>query len=241
MVKYVPDRTGRFSTRPHYTPRELDRECEQQILAFFERADGAVVFPISTDDLTRFVEQFVDDLDLYADLSSYGPNVEGLTAFRVGERPDVRISERLASEDRRQNRLRTTLTHEWGHVHFHNYLWEMEPPSRDLLKREPDAGLQICKRDSIIDAKQIDWMEWQAGYVCGAILMPKGEVTRLASTVFEAERVYGCAPTGSPQASMLIDLVTEKFAVSEHAARVRLSKLGLIGAAQGPSLFDAIG
>jgi hypothetical protein len=28
MVKYVPDRTGRFSQRPHYEPKELDRECE---------------------------------------------------------------------------------------------------------------------------------------------------------------------------------------------------------------------
>ena len=34
MVKYVPDRTGRFSQRPHYEPKELDRECEELVEVF---------------------------------------------------------------------------------------------------------------------------------------------------------------------------------------------------------------
>ena len=42
MVKYVPDRTGRFSQRPHYEPKELDRECENLIASFLKERHGAL-------------------------------------------------------------------------------------------------------------------------------------------------------------------------------------------------------
>jgi hypothetical protein len=40
--------------------------------------------------------------------------------------------------------------------------------------RPKDGGRreQVCKRDGIINARQSDWTEWQAGYACGALLMP---------------------------------------------------------------------
>jgi hypothetical protein len=49
MVKYVPDRTGRFSQRPHYEPKELDRECENIIAGFLKERHGAAKYPVSTD------------------------------------------------------------------------------------------------------------------------------------------------------------------------------------------------
>ena len=52
MVKYIPDRTGRFSQRPHYAPKELDRECENIIAGFLKERHGAAKYPVSTDDLT---------------------------------------------------------------------------------------------------------------------------------------------------------------------------------------------
>src|ERR1700724_505347 len=79
MVKYVPDRTGRFSQRPHYEPKELDRECENIIAGFLKERHGAAKYPVSTDDLTVLIERDTESLDLFADLSSYGPKVEGLT------------------------------------------------------------------------------------------------------------------------------------------------------------------
>jgi hypothetical protein len=45
MVKYVPDRTGRFSQRPHYPPKELDRECENIIAGFLKERHGAAFLP----------------------------------------------------------------------------------------------------------------------------------------------------------------------------------------------------
>ena len=219
-------------------PNELDRECESTIVAFLTRKHREVRFPIETDDIQCLIERDVDDLDLFADLSPFGSSVEGLTEFRPGHKPRVKISSELAGDPRRRNRLRTTLTHEWGHVHFHAYLWDIEPPRVDLLNRAPDRNRQICKRDTIIDANQSDWMEWQAGYVCGALLMPKTRVTATCAEYFEEQGLYGCATAGSHEAEVLITRVATLFDVSMQAARVRLVKLGLIGTARGPSLFD---
>jgi hypothetical protein len=133
MVKYVPDRTGRFSQRPHYEPKELDRECENIIAGFLKEWHGAAKYPVSTDDLTVLIERDTESLDQFADLSSYGCNVEGLTHFQAGRKPRVRISASLAGNENRQNRLRTTLAHEYGHVRFHAYLWDLARGSHPLL------------------------------------------------------------------------------------------------------------
>ena len=79
MVRYVRDSTGRFSERPHYEPKELDRECENIVGKFLTRKYGKAAFPLSTDDLTQVIEREAEDLDLYADLSKYGADVEGVT------------------------------------------------------------------------------------------------------------------------------------------------------------------
>jgi hypothetical protein len=237
-MKYVPDRTGRFSKRPHYRPEELDRACEAAIVQFLDRLHGTATFPVSTDDLTRLIERDTDDLDLFDDLSQYGSTVEGLTVFRPGNKPHVKISCSLAGDPKRENRLRTTLTHEWGHVTFHAYLWELEPPSRDLLSRKPHADRQICKSGTIMDARETDWMEWQAGYICGAVLMPASRVRTLARAYCAAEGVYGSVPVGSLHEIRLINAVAHAFGVSDAAARIRLLKLKLLGAEPAPSLFN---
>jgi hypothetical protein len=240
VVKYIRDNTGRFSQRPHYRPEELDRECEQIISSFLKARHGDATYPVSTEDLTRLIERDTEDLDLYADLSVYGPDVEGLTEFQPGTKPRVKISARLAEDERRQNRLRTTLTHEYGHVRFHAYLWEIEPPGPDLLRHKPNANKQICKRDNILDAAQTDWMEWQAGYVCGALLMPASRVRLLAGQYLESHGLYGVVGRTASHGKALIEAVVRQFDVSADAARIRLMKLGILGeSSAGPSLFSA--
>jgi len=239
VVKYVTDRTGRFSQRPHYKPEELDLACENLINAFLRDFYGTARFPVLTNDLTRLIERDTEDLDLYADLSGYGADVEGLTEFRLGQKPSVKISAKLAEDQRRENRLRTTLTHEYGHVHFHAYLWELEPPRNDLLLHNPNADKQICKRENILDAAQTDWMEWQAGYVCGALLMPVSQVRRLVGDYQESHDLYGIIGYNDPHGRALIDVVQTAFQVSADAARVRLLKLGFLGEnSAGQSLFS---
>src|SRR2546426_560360 len=110
----VPDKTGRFSERPHYDARELDEECERIVSDFMRKKYGKVVYPIPTDGLTLLIERDAADLDLGADLSAEGSEVHGVTEFFPGTKPSVRIAREL-SDNHSENRLRTTLTHEYGH------------------------------------------------------------------------------------------------------------------------------
>ena len=238
-MKYVPDRTGRFSQRPHFEPEDLDRECESIVRRFLEENYGEAKFPVSTDDLTRLIERDSGDLDLYADLSEFGPDVEGVTEFRPGQRPCVKISAPLASDVRRENRLRTTLTHEYGHVHLHTNLWGVEALQRNLFTRNRNANKKTCKRGTIFNAVQTDWMEWQAGYVCGALLMPVSYARRLVGVYQETHGLFGTVGHAGVHGQALISKMRAAFQVSAGAARVRLFKLGVLGETDaGPSLFS---
>ena len=238
MVRMVSDRTGRFPERPHYRPQELDRGCEEIVTKFLRDLYGKVEFPILTDDLTKLIERDAGDLDLYADLSSFGPDVEGVTEFRQGHKPTVRIAEDLASDSRRENRLRTTLTHEYGHVHYHAYLWDLYPPASDLLDPGARSEPSHCKRETMLNAPQADWMEWQAGYACGALLMPSSRLKKLVADFQERHGLFGSIAAAGEHGQALIAEVVDRFQVSQDAARVRLSVLDYLGAERGPSLFS---
>ena len=224
-MKWVPDRTGRFARRPHYLPEELDEECERIIGAFLQQKYGKVEFPVKTDDLTVLIEQKAD-LDSYGDLSGEEGEVEGVTEFTPGKRPVVRISTGLQAAYL-ENRLRTTLTHEYGHVHFHQFMFEVETRPRSLFDEERPAQPQTnrCKRENIVSAAESDWMEWQAGYICGAMLMPAGP---LIETVQSFRKDNGLLLTNlavnSEVGQRLIETVASTFQTSKDAARVRLLK-----------------
>ncbi len=236
-LRYVRDTTGRFSQRPHYEPAELDRECEKILSAFF---GGRIPMPIATDDLARLIERDTSDFDPGADLSHYGSDVEGVTEFLPNRKPKVRIVAQLAYDDIRQNRYRTTLTHEYGHVHFHAHLFATEPRAGDLFGSGPAGrgGEQVCKRDGIINARKTDWMEWQAGYVCGALLIPITHLRRLIATYQEAHGLFGPIVAASEHGVALINSVRSEFQTSADAARVRLAQLGHLQVQDhGRSLF----
>jgi hypothetical protein len=238
VVLYVRDQTGRFHQRPHYRPEELDSECELIITEFLKDVRGEVRYPVETEDLKMLIDRDTEDLDVYADLASYGSDVEGVTEFTPGSKPSVKISARLTEDNRYENRLRTTLTHEYGHVRFHGSLFEGESSQAELpLGRRPDRN-NICKRDSMIDAAQTDWMEWQAGYVCGALLMPKTVVLIECRRYVEELGLHGTMSLQTPHGAALIDRVGEMFRVSNDAARVRLLKLRQVTPGPGSgSLF----
>src|ERR1700731_1517193 len=108
-MKFVSDRHGRFESRPHYEPYELDGICEDLVEKFLQQRYGRVEYPISTEDLTLLIERDVDDYDSAADLSDLGSDVEGVTDFFMGKKPRVRIASHLWEGPSRENRLRTTL------------------------------------------------------------------------------------------------------------------------------------
>lgn len=238
-MKWVRDKTGRFTKRPHYQPEELEAECEQLITSFLEKRHGRVDFPIATDDLTVLLESVVGDLDMYADLSGEGGEVEGVTEFRPGQKPHTKIAQELSAAPHMENRLRTTLTHELGHVHFHGFIFELQPTGQPLFPVSDEARFNKCKRETIVGARETDWMEWQAGYACGAILMPVSALRRVIQS-FAEEREFpaGKIGVGTAEGGALIDHVAGTFQTSRDATRVRLLQRGYLGdGALGRSLF----
>lgn len=229
MLRQVTDNTGRFKQRPHYQPQDIDRSAEKLINDFLKSLYGQVSFPIKTDDLTKLIEKSVEELDQYADLSSYGPNVEGVTEFFKGKKPIVKISVDLTEQGFRENRLRTTLAHEYGHVHLHRYLFELEGNQGELYRSSSaDANKVICKRDAIVEAKPTDWMEWQANYFSSAILMPISKIKKIVEQFRQQGHLQEFIIDNSDSALGLITAVKESFQVSSEAARIRLLQLKFI-------------
>jgi IrrE N-terminal-like domain len=230
-VRWVRDETGRLPLRPHFRPDEIDAECERLVGAFLRESrgpGGADASPLSTDDLTVLLEQETDDLDLYADLSAEGEDTEGVTDFYPGQRPRVRIYARLSESRRREHRLRTTLAHELGHVRLHDCLWTLDP-------RSPTPGPlgPRCRREGIERPQATDWLEWQAGYACGALLMPAAAVSCLVDDLLRRAGRRPPLLAGGTLAGTLVRRVARTFDVSLPAARTRLFKLGHLTAYTG--------
>lgn len=234
-MKYIPDRTKRFSKRPYFTEDELNSECESIIRDHLLKLYKKVEFPISTDDITKLIECDASDLDLWADLSKEGDDVEGVTEFWPSKKPSVKISKNLSENERQENRLRTTLTHEYGHVKFHGPLVALEYAERESSLFPDSSPLErfVSKREAILDAPKVDWMEWQAGYICGALLMPKTDLIQVVQGYRKDNSLLGDILDGSQEGELLISLVIERYAVSRDAARIRLLKLGVFAAPTG--------
>jgi Zn-dependent peptidase ImmA (M78 family) len=189
-----------------------------------------VKLPISTDDLTVLIEQDTSDLDLYADLSDDGDDIEGATDFFRNKEPVVLIIKELSEQPWREHRLRTTLSHEYGHVKLHAFLWKTYRP-----KLIPSPGWEKgprCKRSTILASPQKDWLEWQASYASGALLMPITYLRQLSGEFLKQHGYYQSVLENSPEAKILIQQVADAFDVSQDAAKVRLSQQGYLSQEQ---------
>jgi len=230
-MKWVRDTTGRFSQRPHYEPAEIDVECESLISQFLRHRHDVVEYPISTDDLIVLLEREAADVDIYADLTDEGPAVEGATYFDPKGKPTIKIARHLAEDPWAINRFRTTATHELGHVRFHAFLWPLEPPPSLFDSVTPTSAADPsprCQRDSIQTVRAVDWMEWQAGYASGSLLMPVGALHRVVESARRSAGLVTSPTESSSDAAALIKTVAAAFEVSAEAARVRLAQLRLL-------------
>jgi Zn-dependent peptidase ImmA (M78 family) len=225
-VKWIKDVTGRFPERPYYEEGELDFECERIVDDFLRKKYGKVESPISTSDITILIERDTSDLDQYADFSAEDGDVQGATDFFKNKKPAVSISEQLSNVSQMENRLRTTLTHEYGHVRFHDFLYKRLFQARSFNSFSIKGPR--CKRSSILNAAKTDWLEWQAGYASGALLMP---ITRLKEITYASLREWGLfnnVSTTSDESRTLTERIANAFSVSIEAARVRLSQRGFL-------------
>lgn|SRR5215469_5534977 len=218
-MKLLRDPLGRPIPRVYFKTEVLDQLCEHRIAEFMNRNCGGFALPIPTDDLIRMIEMETEDLDLYADLPE---DEDGHTDFFADRKPVVRIAKRL-SDPRYENRLRMTLTHEYAHVWFHAPLWR-NPEDAD----RPFEPRWTCRRDRIVDAPQVDWMEFQAAYIGGAMLMPASEVRLWAREFAARDHDDPPLPANSERGDALIARLVRRCRVSRQAARVRLLRLGMM-------------
>jgi Zn-dependent peptidase ImmA (M78 family) len=176
--------------------------------------------PIPSGEIIRMIAADAD-LDLYADLPE---GVDGYTDYFVDRKPAVKISDRLSSP-RYENRFRMTLGHEYGHVWFHAPLWRKSAPEAD---RRPATACWTCHRDTIETAPENDWMEWQAAYIGGALLMPRSYVLVMADEIAMRDGSKFPLDIDSEPGRAVIARIMRRCQVSEQAARVRLLRLGLL-------------
>ena len=196
--------------RPHFEAAELDERAEQCVEDFLRRRRCSIDYPLLSNELVALVEERVADLDLFADLSTEGDGVEGVTYFVPGGRPHVLISDVL-EDPRRENRQRMTLAHELGHVELHNDLWPTEPPPEFFPDPAGQQPVRCLRRAIARPGSKVDWMEWQASYFASALLVPRRK----------CQSLLAAAPAGADQ----VFTVAEAFQVSRDAARVRLAYL----------------
>lgn len=182
-MKWVPDKTKRLTLRPHFERKELDDLCDKFITEFLVERYGVIKMPIKTEDLEVLIEQETSDYDPFADLTKEGDGIEGMTVFMSGKKPRVYIAKDLGDHYARENRRRTTLAHELGHVKIHTPLWSQLPD-----------GTIKCNRDGINGKFQYDWLEWQAYYASGAYLMPISQVQLLVDGILNLGYASNCSP-----------------------------------------------
>jgi hypothetical protein len=198
----------------------LDRRCEGIMREFMNRRSGGYRLPIPTDELIRLLEERAEKVDTYAELPE---GIDGQTLLFYDRRPIVKIAERIY-RTRSDHRVRTTATHEFGHVWLHAPLW------REAGARMAGSGGPVwsCHRDNIVNAAKPDWVEWQAGWVSGAILMPASSLREWAAEYAARFGMNLPVAVNSQAGSALIMRVVEECDVSILAAQVRLCKLRLV-------------
>jgi Zn-dependent peptidase ImmA (M78 family) len=222
------DYTGRFPKRPHWKIEEFEALCEERTVPFLEARYGQTPTRLPTDALTLLIERDAEVLDLDADLIAKNEREEihGVTTFSPGERPTVEINRHLKRVLHRANRFRTTLAHEYGHLLLHAWLYEH---FRGQIRNPAPLRCYSRTVEGNVD-RLTDWMEWQAGYICGALLMPKRRVDWLVSAFAKENGLAGLLLRDNMDSGRLIERVTDLFDVSRDAARVRLVKLGHLAA-----------
>jgi len=203
-VRWLRDATGRFPRRPHYETDELESECDKlrRELRQLRSADAEA---LTLDDLSVLIEHRAADLDLYAELPA---EFDGVTEFSRDNRPHVKVAARLSAQARFEHRLRTTLAHELAHVVLHNFIWWFDPG----VAFDPHALSPRCA----LRMRSVDWMEWQANYCAGALLVPADALDTRAEPVWER----------SSGGRALVRSVQTRFDVSAQVATIRLRQLG---------------
>lgn len=217
-----------------FEPTEIEEIMECEL------AKGELM-PTLTDcsvDIESFLERHLKvRCDQYAPLP---PDVLGLTQFRAGQKPWVRINQDLTQtalddEDRPDwllGRWRATLAHEASHVILHACLFASDPNQGTLfaMDDEPEEhNLHRCLKQNVLFRGQAsDWREVQANMGMAALLMPRKVFAAACLQSIEASGRSGDVQAGSAEHRTLCRKLADRFQVSRQAADIRLETLQLL-------------
>ena len=191
-----------------YVPSDLWLDQPDAHDKIDERRDAGALSPDEAEALHGFVDDgyialslgldkaFCDALDgeigaLWeqrpADLAVSPPGQGGPTSFRDYEGP-VRARGYRIPDLHSHSALARDL-------YLHPALFRLV----DLIFDEPALvpAPARCFRRNMLAAARTDWMEWQAGFSCGAFLMPAGELR-----VLLADLIGGTPPTGASASNL---------------------------------------
>jgi hypothetical protein len=218
--EWIHDTTGRFRRRPWYTQAYLDQCCERILFEFLNELYGQITVPVPTGALIKLIERDARELNLYADLTKVEEGLLGVTFFDPPGKPEVRIARALYEDAKGVHRCRFTLAHEYVHVRVHNPLYQ-----KAAIARRQE---QHCTGDETLALRpKVNWMEWQASYAAGALLMPISRLKLVAEACLGKINVAP-VPAETTKATDLKQRVSEAFFVSAEAAGVRLLQLGYL-------------
>jgi hypothetical protein len=173
--------TGRDGVKRLWVePGEIEEIMEHEL----EKAQLMPTLNESAIDIESFVERHLKArFDAYAPLS---PDILGVTQFRAGQQPWVRINQDLTQtalddEDRPDwliGRWRAAVAHEASHVILHARLFAADPAQGTLFTMDEgeadESTMHKClKRNVRFRGQPNDSREVQANMGMAALLMPR--------------------------------------------------------------------
>lgn len=161
----------------------------------------------------------------------------------------VIVDNELAEDKSMEGRYRFTCSHEASHWLLHRHMFEKDE-NQICMFDNSEAKVIKCLNRNIeniflyYDFKTDgEWIEWQADYLGGAILMPSPSMYQAFTELLEKLSIHQYYIFVDNQSCNIknyrtvVNELSYKFNVSKKAVQVRLDKLGLIKRDNGQFSF----
>jgi hypothetical protein len=220
-------------------PRHCEGELEEIAAAALKENQSVLPAAPGPIPIDRLIEQIFGFNETYEELEQ---GILGEIRFGIEDRPlGIRIARRLGEIDPANPSIdqerRLTLSHECGHGLAHSKLFA------DKLRRARDPRFQqfaaeetriVCHERDInpeiirptVRSSSYDWLEWEANYLMGALLLPRYLVLRFLSPWLTGD-LNGIAPRRLParRRDFAIAATASTFHVAEDLVARRLATL----------------
>ena len=188
--------------------------------------------------LLELAERVQKDLGVAFDFSTpLGLDGRGhriLGAYYFAPKLAIFIDLSLLADYGARPRFRFTLAHELGHLSLHRKLTldfeSLDATAAAILDGRKDLRLG---RRTLTTSR--DWLEWQANYFAGSLLMPRSTLVpelkrqQTALEIRRPGRIYVDDQRDNKHAyKNVVDLLCATYQTSRTSTRIRLEQLGLV-------------